>query len=275
MSKRVLTILLAFLTFVFFFSAYPVFARTLNYERSHFPPPDRVPDFQIPQRNGIYDVPGFPGFKVRVFVHDARPKPTPSPSPSPATCSVSDPDSNAVVDSAGWHLPSSWTYNLNPYTLPRGISSTNLSTITNDAFSRWSSAIVGKVTFSKGQDTITNRARYDGKNLIAWGTAPSSALAVTYTWYYVNTGEVAEVDTIMNQRFSWSWTPYSSTACVNTKSYDAQDILTHEFGHWMGLDDEYTPDYIDNTMYGYGSKAEIKKDTLTSGDVAGVTAIYK
>jgi hypothetical protein len=110
--------------------------------------------------------------------------------------------------------------------------------------------------------------------VVTWGRTSGTALGVTYTWYNPSTGEVAEVDTVLNSKFAWSWTPFSTDACVNSATYDAQNILTHEVGHWMGLNDEYTADFANNTMYGYGSKAEIKKDTLTSGDSMGLRVIY-
>ncbi|KKS06624.1 MAG: hypothetical protein UU61_C0036G0031 [Parcubacteria group bacterium GW2011_GWB1_41_4] len=97
---------------------------------------------------------------------------------------------------------------------------------------------------------------------------------MTYIWYD-NTGLAVEVDTIMNKKFSWSWTPYNiSNLCSVQNTYDAQNILTHEIGHWFGLDDHYTTEYQENTMYGYGSKNEVKKDTLTIGDVLGLNLIY-
>ena len=58
-------------------------------------------------------------------------------------------------------------------------------------------------------------------------------------------------------------------------AYDAQEILTHELGHWMGLGDMYdAANYQNATMYGYGSKAEVKKDTLSTGDISGIGVIY-
>src|SRR3989344_8443992 len=62
----------------------------------------------VPERDGTYDEPTARGVvKVRVIVHRQR---------SPVTvgslvCGLVDPDSSAVVAAAGWHLPSSWTYN--------------------------------------------------------------------------------------------------------------------------------------------------------------------
>ncbi len=225
---------------------------------------------QPPDKEGTYDIPGHPNLKLRVFVHNPRPSPTPSP-----TLSCSDLDSEAKVDPAGWHLPSgSWNYYLNNSSVPSSVGSDKLSEIASDAFSPWSNAISNQVTFSEAGTILLSKAQLDGKNIISWGKAPGSALAITYIWYNRTSGDVTELDTIMNQRFSWSWTPYAVNLCGKANTYDAQDILTHELGHWLGLNDEYNASYANNTMYGYGAKAEINKDTLTTGDVAGVTSIY-
>jgi len=227
----------------------------------------------IPDQNGTYDVPGHPNLKVRVFVHNPKPQ---NAKNQLGTCSLTDPNEGPQVDPAGWHLPSSWNYYLNTSSAPLGAVRTNLTNYSGQAFSKWADAIgSNKVTFSlKGYTTIAKKA-YDGKNIIAWGTAPGTALAVTYTWYYTQSKEAVETDTIMNKKFSWSWMPYSLTNCPSLQSYDAQDILTHELGHWVGLDDEYNTSYAYNTMYGYGAKGEIIKDTLTTGDSTGAYNIYK
>ena len=226
-------------------------------------------DWEPPEKNGVYDVPGKKNLKVRVFVHNPKPEPTSSPL---LTCN--DPDSSAVVPSAGWKLPSSVTYHLNPSSAPPSVDS-NLSTIAANAFSTWAKAIPGKVSFVQGSDTSVDQKRLDNQNIIAWGRISGNALAVTYTWYNTTTKEVVETDTIFNKKFIWSWTPYSVGACGIPNTYDTQDILTHELGHWMGLDDVYSTSYVENTMYGYGAKGEIKKDTLTKGDIDGVNLIYK
>ena len=82
----------------------------------------------------------------------------------------------------------------------------------------------------------------------------------------------------MNKRFNWYWSDPSSwpagQICAYEGVYDAQNILTHELGHTIGLDDEYESSYINNTMYGYGSKGETKKNTLTTGDKNGALTLY-
>ncbi|OGZ83743.1 MAG: hypothetical protein A2599_01445 [Candidatus Staskawiczbacteria bacterium RIFOXYD1_FULL_39_28] len=237
--------------------------------------------YLLPQEDGTYDVPNHKDWKLRVIVHRERPVKSNATS---LVCNLSDPESLATISSAGWRLPSGiWTYALNTSTVPSSVGSANLSVIVENAFSKWSGATgsSNKVFFAKSSSTTTKtRASQDGKNIIAWGTTPSNALGVTYTWYYKTTGVAVEVDTIMNRRVSWSWSnPATWTSplatCASSNAYDAQDILTHELGHWMGLADMYdTANYQNATMYGYGSKAEIKKDTLSAGDVAGIQAIY-
>lgn len=222
----------------------------------------------IPEKNGDYQDPDHPGLRVRVFVHEPKQEKPTSTQSSLLVCSLPDPDSDALVPPAGWHLPSTWTYTLNTISVPSSVGSGNLAAIATNAFGAWMGA-TSKVSITKtGTDTNVNRAKYDGKNIIAWGRTSGSALAVTYTWYYKSNGLAAETDTIFNLKFPWTW-----NTCSN--AYDAQNILTHETGHWMGLNDRYTQDFVNNTMYGYGSKGEVKKDTLTTGDINGVIAVYQ
>lgn len=232
------------------------------------------PNAAIPEKNGDYPDPEHPEVRVRVFVHVPKTsKPALTQSGS-LVCNLSDPDSFAVVPPAGWKLPSTWTYTLNTGSVPRTVGSGNLATIANNAFTQWTNAVGSKVSISKtSSNTTINKAKYDGKNIIAWGQTSASALAITYTWYYPSTGIAAEEDTIFNKQYPWFWNS-SNNMCTNSKSYDAQDILTHELGHWMGLNDTYDLAFTDNTMFGYGSTGEVKKDTLTTGDILGVQAIY-
>lgn len=230
-------------------------------------------DELIPEKDGTYDVPGHPNMKVRVFVYKPKEQRKSSPPAPSLVCGLPDPDSSSIVGSTGWHLPLNWTYQLNLSSVPVSVGQSNLATISSLSFGNWQSVSNGMVNFTRGSNTSVSRKGLDGKNIVAWGRTSGLALGVTYTWYYPSTGLVAETDTILNNKFPWSWSG-NNNGCADNNSYDAQDILTHELGHWMGLDDEYISNFTDNTMYGYGSKGEIKKDTLTSGDIAGVSLIY-
>ena len=137
-----------------------------------------------------------------------------------------------------------------------------------------STAISNKVSVNQGPNTKLTRSSYDSINLIAWGRTSASALGVTYIRYYASTGQVVDVDTIMNtnKKISWSW---SNSTCGDSRSYDAENVMTHEIGHWFGMDDEYDSTlFADATMYGYASKGEVKKKTLTTGDILGAGMIY-
>lgn len=224
----------------------------------------------IPEQNGTYDVPGKPNMKVRVFVHYPKVKET-----KPLQCSYSDPESSALVGPAGWKLPSGdWSFYVNSASAPRSVESLGFSSLTNLSFETWQNTEIkaAGVNLKNAGGTTLSRKAFDGKNIVAFGSAPGSALGITYIWYYP--GLAVETDTILNKKFAWSWTQYSPTACPNLATYDAQNILTHELGHWVGLNDHYTSAYVNNTMYGYGAKGEIKKDTLTKGDLDGVAKIY-
>lgn len=234
----------------------PVFA---SHKPAHF----------IPEVSGLYDDPDHPGIKVRVYVHGEKPQTTTEPL---LICSLDDPNSSAIVDPGGWHLPSNITYNLNPSSVPSSVGSGNLTIIADNGFDDWSAAVGNKVVFARGSDTTIARSSYDGKNIVAWGRTSGTALGVTYIRYYASSGLVVDVDTIMNKRVPWSWA--NSSTCADTASYDAENILTHELGHWIGLDDEYDSAYENNTMFGYGSKGEVKKVTLTTGDMQGAAALY-
>jgi len=230
----------------------------------------------LPEEEGIYNIKDHPNVKLRVFVYRAKPNPTPTPT---LVCSLADTNSSAEVKDAGWKLPATWTYRLNLSSVPVSVGSANLSLIASKAYGAWQNVAGGKVIFSRGSNINVNKAQYDRQNIITWGRAPGSALAVSYIWY--SSGIATEVDTIMNNKFTWAWsnsdtwtTTPAGTTCAYQGVYDAQNILTHELGHTMGLDDEYTNDFQNNTMYGYGSTTETKKDSLTSGDILGIQNLY-
>jgi hypothetical protein len=235
----------------------------------------------LPEKNGVYPVPGHPELRLRVFVHPARgsrpPKPTPTPTPTPVlNCSLTDPGSDTVSSITGWYLPSTFGYYLNSNSVPASVGSQNLGTIAGNGFSQWEAAVSNKVNMEYAGDTGLTRAKLDGTNIIAWGRAANGTLGITYIWSYAG-GEVAEVDTIMNKSYPWTWSDpagWGGSFCAYTQTYDAQDILTHELGHWYGVDDDYADKYANNTMYGYGDVMETKKDTLTAGDTVAVRSVY-
>lgn len=119
--------------------------------------------------------------------------------------------------------------------------------------------------FAYKDTTSRSAGRYDGYNVISWGSYRSGVIAVTYIWY---TGDkIIETDTRMNTLFKWSLSGEAG-------KMDVRNIMTHEFGHWCGLADLY--DDVDYwlTMYGYSDYRETYKQTLGLGDINGLEAVY-
>ncbi|OGI27019.1 MAG: hypothetical protein A2359_04325 [Candidatus Moranbacteria bacterium RIFOXYB1_FULL_43_19] len=227
----------------------------------------------IPEKNGVYDVPGKPDMKVRVFVHKVKP----FFNGETALPVCNDYDSTSVVKSAGWKLPKgTWDYYVNTADAP-DLNGGNFKDITVDSFAQWTigTDLSGRTDFHYVAPTDQTTYKQDFKNIVTWGpVSNSNTIAVTYTWYNRRTKVVVENDTVMNAALNWSWADYLGKGVCGITGFDAQNILTHELGHWVGLNDHYTSAYQHNTMFGYGSPAEVKKDTLTAGDIAGVNKIY-
>ncbi|HEX2227921.1 MAG TPA: hypothetical protein VHM64_12335, partial [Candidatus Binatia bacterium] len=99
---------------------------------------------------------------------------------------------------------------------------------------------------------------------------------LTFVWYSRISGEVLEVDTLFNKRYPWA-NFTGSDECQKSldapDAYDLQNIATHEFGHWAGLDDLFENTDKDLTMYGFGAGGEIKKRTLETGDRSGASEV--
>jgi len=119
-------------------------------------------------------------------------------------------------------------------------------------------------------------------NEVGWvsiSSAYPSAIAVTVTWYNRLTLEIHEVDLAFNADLPWAQAVLAEGVDPDTvrgdlTAYDVQNIATHEAGHWLMLGDLYNRPTTALTMYGYGSKGELQKRSLESGDIAGALAIY-
>jgi hypothetical protein len=142
------------------------------------------------------------------------------------------------------------------------------------------SAVVGNITASANMwdeqtsytlfackgTTEKTAGVYDGYNVVAWGWYDNpNVIAVTYIWYTRN--QIVETDTRMNTVFGWSLSG-------ETGKMDVQNIMTHEFGHWCGLNDLYRDRDYWLTMYGYSGYGETHKRDLGLGDILGLQKRY-
>jgi hypothetical protein len=223
------------------------------------------------------------------------------------------PDGNAAIGSGTGTLSKSYSYSgikwadpkakaIEYYVNPAGSGVANEAkdavTAVRASMATWDNACGPLGYVYKGTTTAVIVKDMDGQNVISWANISSeypNAIAVTFVWYYRYNKSIVEVDTQMNNGtgFSWSYTapnvsPDLSGKAVSVSSrytdpsnsgvpstYDIQNIMTHEAGHWLMLGDLYnTIKDSELTMYGYGAKGELKKDTLGYGDELGVEAVY-
>lgn len=66
--------------------------------------------------------------------------------------------------------------------------------------------------------------------------------------------------------------PWST--CGQSGKYDVQNVATHEFGHWLQLNNLSGGSDSEKTMYKIIDRGETKKRTLEADDKSGIKYIY-
>lgn len=93
------------------------------------------------------------------------------------------------------------------------------------------------------------------------------ALAVTLVTADEGANAIVDADILVNG--AHRFTDVSVVrATASDQLYDLQNVLTHEFGHWFGLDEEY--ENTESTMYAFVYPGESKKRDLTDEDVNAI-----
>jgi hypothetical protein len=93
----------------------------------------------------------------------------------------------------------------------------------------------------------------------------SSALAVTLTTFNTRTGELLDADIIINGAdYTWG-------NGTRGDQHDLANSLTHEVGHFIGLEHS---DEMSATMFPSASPGEIAKRDLDLDDIAGLASLY-
>lgn len=107
--------------------------------------------------------------------------------------------------------------------------------------------------------------KYDGTNTVDFGSLGNGALALNYTWFA--DGRIIEVDLRLNKsEYKWTAKPGARFA------YQIMNVVTHELGHQIGLDDLGDP-HGELTMFGRIGKGEMGKITLGRGDMKGAAVL--
>lgn len=113
----------------------------------------------------------------------------------------------------------------------------------------------------------------DNKNVLMFGDYDANVIGVTNVWGYFGgptlTREIVEWDMLLNTDYTWG------NADVDSTAMDLENIVTHELGHALGLNDQYELSCEPVTMFGYSANGEVSKRTLEQADIQGITELYK
>ena len=141
--------------------------------------------------------------------------------------------------------------------------------VTEASFGTWQAVRDAAITFHFTGATDKKSPAFDGENCVLMGKKVSGpdVIGQAYIFYSTEDGRILDVDIVLNSSYPWA-------TDGSPKKMDVQNALTHEIGHFCGLDDLYGKEDREKTMYGYMGYGEIKKRTLTSDDAAGLAAIY-
>jgi hypothetical protein len=153
-----------------------------------------------------------------------------------------------------------------------GLSNSQVSGAVTAGASTWDGAgacwTFGSHNAGVLSENITD-TELDGRNMVSFG-ATGGAVAVTYNWYYTSTPEdIIETDLVFDDAWKW-YVP----GCDMSDGFDLQNVATHEFGHWLCLDDQYGKKDAEETMYGYVGYGWCQQRTLHQCDIDGILAIY-
>lgn len=186
-----------------------------------------------------------------------------------------------LATGAKWKTVEPWV--LNPVNASGLNDSFLLSNLTAD-IAKWEDATDGIVGNSAGVNILGNgtlvtstlvadTSSPDGKNEVYFANiSDPGAIAVTIVWGRFSGPswwrELVEWDQIYDD-YDFAWSASGAAGAM-----DFENIATHELGHSVGLADLYTSSCSEETMYGYGSYGETKKQTLNTGDIAGINKLY-
>lgn len=171
-------------------------------------------------------------------------------------------------------FPVQW--NLNP-TAASNVSGGNIADVVAAAFATWNTAPNAALSVGRGADAQVGGPAFDGTNLICFVCTTDfnsdGTLAVTFTTTAngagaddkhggksLFAGQILDADILFNPAVTFTTDGSAGT--------DLQTVLTHEIGHFLGLDHSAV---VKATMFPYAPPVE---RTLGSDDVAAIAMLY-
>ncbi|PYS53345.1 MAG: hypothetical protein DMG13_13110 [Acidobacteria bacterium] len=202
---------------------------------------------------------------------------------------LSSTNSIVQIKWANGAFPIRWQ--MNPAAGSNITGSRQQSDVVRESFQAWSAIPTATITFAEGPATAASvKPAYDGMNVITTNLTSSdwSALGVgsgvlaftIFSWAdrggpgVVDSlgravsfaGQMTEADIAFNPAYE-----FSTEATVPSDKVDFQSVVTHEIGHFLGLD--HSP-IVASTMYWILDEGLSTPRTLWTDDIAGVSSIY-
>lgn len=179
----------------------------------------------------------------------------------------------AVNENGSRDFPAQNTSSLSP----------ELEQLVDQSFQVWNNVSCSDFKMVDGGPTPVSKAAYQQEqglegnlNVVVWrdGDWPyrsESAFALTSVTFNSKSGEIADADIEINSDIYEFADLEQSEIGLEDARVDLRNTLTHEVGHFLGLDH---PPVTQATMYGRAPIGEVKKRTLHQDDINGICAIY-
>ncbi len=145
------------------------------------------------------------------------------------------------------------------------------------SFGAWNAVECSDMTLLDGGLTSSNDTGFDSDsentNLVAWRddgwgqVASSRAFALTSVTFNPKSGVIVDADIEVNTEFY----DYSASPEPQPNHVDLRNTMTHEVGHFIGLDHT---DERDATMFSTAPVGETEKRTLHPDDIRGICHTY-
>jgi hypothetical protein len=147
------------------------------------------------------------------------------------------------------------------------------------AFATWDSVANSNIAFSELASPVTNEVSpVDGVNVVIWiddasdpAFVAKGLVASTTTTFVVATGQITDADIALNAVYE-SWTTTGDGNFTTASGpYDVQDVLTHELGHFVGLDHVTSRT---SAMFPSTYAGSISQRTLSQDEISAMQFIY-
>lgn len=161
---------------------------------------------------------------------------------------------------------------------PQGPINETLRQAVRDSFAPWNNQTCSDLTMIEGAITQEENVGFkcdigeeNNLNLVVWREDwpynSNMIYALTSVTFNSKTGIIYDADIeFNNEAFTLTTTDNPTQVQV-----DIRNTLTHEVGHFIGLDHVGT---LDATMYGMAPIGELQKRDLSQDDIDGLCAIY-